>query len=88
MVYVIQVCWHLASCQQTCITYTNALCSKKTPADGQRSCPKHVEFYFKNKSEKLVYLVGFIIKIYHDARSPERQIILYIWTRFLQSLSQ
>jgi len=29
--------------------------------DGQRNCPKHVEFYSKNKFEKLVYLVGFII---------------------------
>ena len=48
--------------------------SKKTHHDGQRNCPKHVEFYFKNKFEKLVYLVGFIIRIYHDARSPERQI--------------
>jgi len=34
----------------------------------------NVEFYFKNKFEKLVHLVGFIIRIYHDARSPERQI--------------
>jgi len=36
--------------------------------------PKHVEFYSKNKFEKLVRLVGFILRIYHDARSPERQI--------------
>jgi hypothetical protein len=27
----------------------------------------------KNKFEKLVYLVGFIIKMYHDARSHECQ---------------
>jgi hypothetical protein len=26
-----------------------------------RNCPKHVEFYSKNKFEKLVHLVGFII---------------------------
>ena len=45
----------------------------KTPDDGQRNCPKHIEFYSKNKFEKLVHLVGFIIRIYHDARSPERQ---------------
>ena len=45
----------------------------KTPDDGQRSCPKHVEFYSKNKFQKLVHLVGFIVRIYHDARSPERQ---------------
>ena len=39
----------------------------KTPDDGQRHCSKHVEFYSKNKCEKLVHLVGFIIRIYHDA---------------------
>jgi len=43
------------------------------PDDGQGNCPKHVEFHFKNKIEKSVHLVGFIIRIYHDARSPERQ---------------
>jgi hypothetical protein len=32
-----------------------------------RNCPKHVEFYSENKVEKLVHLVGFIIRIYHDA---------------------
>ena len=29
----------------------------KTRGDGQRNCPKHVEFYSKNKFEKLVHLV-------------------------------
>jgi len=33
-----------------------------------------VEFYSKNKFEKLVDLVGFIIRIYHDAWSPEHHI--------------
>ena len=36
---------------------------RKTPDDGQRNCPKHVEFYSKIKFEKLVHLVGFIIRI-------------------------
>ena len=45
----------------------------KTPDDGQRNCPKHVEFYSKNKFEKLVHLVGFVIRKYNDTRSPERQ---------------
>ena len=31
-------------------------------------------FISKNKFEKLVHLVGFIIRIYHDARSHEQQI--------------
>jgi hypothetical protein len=45
----------------------------KSPDDGQRNFPKHVEFYSKNKFEKLVHLVGFIIRIYQDARSTERK---------------
>jgi len=55
--------------------------SEKTPDDGQRNCPKHVEFYSKNKCEKLVHLIGFIIRICHDARSPERQITSDITTQ-------
>jgi len=35
----------------------------QTPDDEQRNCPKHVESYSKNKFEKLVLLVGFIIRI-------------------------
>jgi hypothetical protein len=31
-----------------------------TPDD--KTCPKHVEFYSKNKFEKSVHLVGFIIR--------------------------
>jgi len=56
------------------MTYTIAMCTVKTPGDRQRNCPKHEEFYSKNKFEKLVHLVRFIIRIYHYARSPERQI--------------
>jgi len=41
--------------------YHCCLYSEKTPDDGQRNCPKHVEFHSKNKFEKLVHLVGFII---------------------------
>jgi len=33
----------------------------KTPDDGQRNCQKHVEFHSKNKFEKLMHIVGFII---------------------------
>jgi hypothetical protein len=48
---------------------------KLTPDDGQRNCPKHVEFYSKkNKLDKLVHLFGFIIRIYDDSQSHERQI--------------
>jgi hypothetical protein len=34
-----------------------------TANDGQSNCPKHVEFYSKNKFEKLGHIVGFIIII-------------------------
>jgi len=85
MVYVIQVCWQLASRIRTevlswacshAVWHIPLLCLQwKTSDDGQRNSPKHVEFYSKNKLEKLVHLVGFIIRIYHDARSPECQIL-------------
>jgi len=55
------------------MTYTIAVLQRKTPDDGQRNCPKHVEFYSKNKFEELVHLVGFIIRIFQDAQSPEHQ---------------
>jgi len=35
----------------------------KIPDEGQRNGPKHVEFYSKNKFQKLVHLFGFIIRI-------------------------
>jgi len=69
--------WYLSyrfadSLHENCMTYM--LCAQwRTPDDGQRNSPKPVEFYSKNKFEKLVHPVGFIIRIYHDARSLERQ---------------
>jgi len=60
------------------MTHTIVVCTVKSADDGQSNSPKHVEFYSKNKLEKLVHLVGFIIRIYHDARSAERQILILI----------
>ena len=46
------------------MTYTYCcVYSIKTPDDGQKTCPTHVELYSKNKFEKLVHLVGLIIRI-------------------------
>ena len=39
---------------------------------------KHIEFYSKNKCEKLVHLVGFIIRICHDAQSSECQTVGFV----------
>jgi len=45
------------------VRHTPLLCVQwKTPDDGQRNCSKHVEFHSKNKFEKLVHLIGFIIR--------------------------
>ena len=58
----------LASSQHNLYDMYLLLCIQYwTPDDGQKTCPKHVEFYSKNKFVKLVHLVGFIIRIYHDA---------------------
>ena len=44
--------WHIPS---LCVQW-------KPPHDGQKNWPKHVELHFKNKFEKLMHLVGFIIR--------------------------
>jgi len=51
--------------------------STKTPDEGQKTCLKHAEFYSKNKFDELVYLVGFIIRMHHDAWSCECQPLLH-----------
>ena len=57
--------------QKWFMSYRFAVCGQwKTPDDGQKNCPKHIEFYSKNKFEKSVYRVTLTIRIYHDARSP------------------
>jgi hypothetical protein len=55
----------LASCQHILydIHGIPLLCIQwKTPDDGQRNCPKYVDVHSMNKFEKLVHLVGFIIR--------------------------
>jgi hypothetical protein len=44
------------------MTYTSAECTVESPDDGQRNCPKHVEFLDKNKFGKISASVGFIKK--------------------------
>ena len=57
------------SCWQTIsktVRHISFVCVQwKTPDDGQKNCPKHVEFYSKYKFEKLVHLVGFIIRMHY-----------------------
>jgi len=57
-------------------TYTIAVCTvKKELMMMDRGTVRNMQSFIpKNKLEKLVHLVGFIIRIYHDARSPECQI--------------
>jgi len=54
MVYVIQVM--LTARKLSANLYILPCVELKTPDDGQRNCPKHVEFYSKNKFENLVNL--------------------------------
>ena len=89
MSYRFADCWQLAcrirtepvsswSCSQAAskpVWHIPLLCVQwKTHDHEQRNCPKHVKFYSKNKFEKLMHLVGFIIRIYHDVQSAECQI--------------
>ena len=90
MEYVIQVCWQLASCQQscvtctssilillascqqTCVTYTIAVCTVKNSWWWKEELSETCRVSFQNKYERLVRLVGFIIRIYHVAQSRGR----------------
>jgi hypothetical protein len=71
MTYTIVVCTVIVSrsiysCSQAVsilVWHIPMLCVQwKSPDDGQRNCPKPVEFHSKNKFEKLVHLVGFILR--------------------------
>jgi hypothetical protein len=61
-------CWQLASgivrkLSAKPVRHIPLLCVQwKTPDGGQRNCPKHVEFYSKNKFENSVHLVCFYYK--------------------------
>jgi len=47
------------------VWHTPLLCVQwKTPDYGQRNCTNHVHFHSKNKFEKLVHLVGFVISTF------------------------
>ena len=72
MVRVIQFCWQRnqfrpdpnRKLSAKPVWHIPLLCVQwKTRDDGHRACPKHVEIYSKNKFEKFVHLVGFIIRI-------------------------
>jgi len=93
MVYVIHVCWQFACRIRTELQFRRdpvrklsrnlyvLLCVQwKTPVDGQRNCPKHVEFYSKNKFEKLLHLVGFIVRIQPNVFMFQVSKFPWIWT--------
>jgi len=51
----------LTSCQQTCMTYTIAVCTMKNSWWWTEELSETSRASFQNKFEKLVHLVGFII---------------------------
>jgi len=58
-------------------TYCCVYSTKLLMMDGKPS--RNAEFDSKNKFEKLVHLVGFIIRIYHAAQSCECQMFIPIF---------
>jgi len=63
----------LRSCQKTCMTYTIAVCTLKNSWWWTEELSETCRVSFRNKFEKLVHLVGFIIRICHDAWSHEHK---------------
>jgi len=77
VVYDIQVCWQFASrirmelrsilillenCQQTCMSYTTVVCTVKNSWWWTEELSETCRVSFQNKFEKLVQLVGFIVR--------------------------
>ena len=55
--------WSFSQAVSRPVWYIPLLCVQwKSADDGQRNCPKHVEFHSKNKFEKSVHLVGCIAR--------------------------
>jgi len=67
----------LPSCQQTCMTFIIS-------DDGQRNCPKRVEFYSKNKFEKLIYLVCFKLRIFYKNYSVSKKVNAYLVNKYIR----
>ena len=56
--------WSCSQAVSKTLWHIPLLCVRwKTPDDGQTNCPIHVDSHSKNKFEKLVHIVGFIIQI-------------------------
>jgi hypothetical protein len=73
----------LERCLQTNMTSTTALCTVKNSWWWTEELSETCRVSFQNKFEKLVHLVGVIIRIRHDARSHERNIL---WSVIMWSL--
>ena len=71
-----------ASCPQTCMTYTNAVCTVKNSWWWTEELSDTCIVSFRNKFEKLVHLVGFIIRdllpLYIYSWSAQGKICLFI----------
>jgi len=65
--------------------YYSCCVQLKTPDDGQRNCSKHIEFYTKNKFEKLVPLVGFITSTSRSTYPMERTLCYHLYLRLQNS---
>ena len=63
--------WSCSQAASKPVWHIPLLCVQwKTPDDGQKNCPKHVEFYFKNRFEKLVHLVGSVTRMLYLCCEP------------------
>ena len=79
----------LASWQQTCMTYTILCVQWKTPDDGKRNCPKHVEFHSKLKFWEISASSWFCYKKFITMRGHVSvKNVIFSSVNFLLSLSE
>jgi hypothetical protein len=75
-------CWSCLQAVSKSVWHIPLLCVQwKTPDDGQRNCQKLVDFHSKNKFEKLVHLVDFIVRNRYiiSVNSIHYVMYKYIW---------
>jgi len=68
----------LASCQQTCMTYTIAVCTVKNSWWWTEELSETCRVLIQNKFEKLVNLVGFIVRIFSVSFRKKCSVIKFL----------
>jgi hypothetical protein len=78
--YILILLLLLESCLQTCMTYTNAVCTVNNCWWWTEELSETCRVSFQNKFEKLAHLVGFIIRYLRLIRAETCNVLKYCFS--------